>query len=167
VRCDDDRVRGATFHSNISCGMKNSGPGFKAAAGMGCTHTLRRVVDGKFIESTSTADHQQCHLCRLQYHTCCSINITINTSTLFSKPALVLSSSHSRHVAHHEHVQQSGDEIPLRNHLLRPPRREDSGRHGGGNINICSARAAPGTITGFRYDGLGRKGVREFASVVL
>jgi hypothetical protein len=38
--------------------MKNSGPGFKAAAGIGCTNTKQRVVVGKFIKSTAAADQQ-------------------------------------------------------------------------------------------------------------
>ncbi len=48
------------FHANVMrCGMKKSGPGFKAAAGIGCTNTLQRVVVGNFIESTATADQRQ------------------------------------------------------------------------------------------------------------
>jgi hypothetical protein len=47
------------FHANVMrCGMKESGPGFKAAAGIGCTNTLQRVVVGNFIESTAAADQR-------------------------------------------------------------------------------------------------------------
>ena len=50
------------FHANVMrCGMKRSGPGFKAAAGIGCTNTLQRVVVGNFIESTAAADWQHRH----------------------------------------------------------------------------------------------------------